>query len=53
LLAIWATRGDGVVSFGKSNLPWVLEYIAKQKEHHAHHSVHERLEGITSFGDDV
>ncbi|MFN0054520.1 MAG: IS200/IS605 family transposase [Planctomycetales bacterium] len=28
-------RGYGVVSFGKRNLPWVLEYIAHQKEHHA------------------
>src|SRR5260221_10751163 len=26
-------RGYGVVSFGKLNLPWVLEYIARQKEH--------------------
>jgi putative transposase len=46
-------RGSGVVSFGKSNLPWVLEYIARQKEHHARQSVHERLERITSFEEDV
>ena len=29
-------RGYGVVSFGKKNLPFVLGYIAAQKEHHAH-----------------
>lgn len=28
-------RGFGIVSFGKKNLPWVREYIANQKEHHA------------------
>jgi len=28
-------RGFGVVSFGRKNLTFVAEYIAKQKEHHA------------------
>lgn len=37
-------RGYGVVSFGKKNLPWVLRYIAAQKEHHARGGGHERLE---------
>lgn len=37
-------RGYGVVSFGKRNLPWVLEYIVHQKEHHARLNVYERLE---------
>jgi len=37
-------RGYGVVSFGKRNLPWVLEYIAHQKEHHAGSKVVDRLE---------
>ncbi|TXT35668.1 MAG: transposase IS200-family protein [Planctomycetota bacterium] len=37
-------RGYGVVSFGKNNLPWVLEYIANQKEHHSKGRVHDRLE---------
>jgi len=46
-------RGYGVVSFGKSNLDWVLEYIANQKEHHARKSVHDRLERITAFEDEV
>jgi REP element-mobilizing transposase RayT len=39
-------RGFGVVSFGKGNLPWVLEYIACQKEHHARGTYTERLERI-------
>src|SRR5262245_10208470 len=26
--------GYGVVSFGTKDLPWVVEYILKQKEHH-------------------
>ena len=39
-------RGFGVVSFGKRNLPWVLDYIAGQKEHHAAGSVQDRLERI-------
>jgi putative transposase len=37
-------RGYGVVSFGKNNLPWVLEYIANQKEHHAAGRSQDRLE---------
>ena len=37
-------RGYGVVSFGKNNLPWVLEYIANQKEHHAKGKAVLRLE---------
>lgn len=37
-------RGFGVVSFGKRQLPWVLEYIANQKEHHARGTAKPRLE---------
>jgi len=37
-------RGYGVVSFGQRNLPWVLEYIKHQKEHHARSRVVDRLE---------
>jgi len=37
-------RGYGVVSFGKRNLPWVLDYIARQKDHHARSKVVDRLE---------
>ena len=37
-------RGYGVVSFGTKQLPWVLEYIANQKQHHATGRVFDRLE---------
>ena len=37
-------RGFGAVSFGKKNLPWVLDYVAKQKEHHAAGTIQPRLE---------
>src|SRR5947208_965211 len=37
-------RGYGVVSFGKNNLPWMLDYINNQKEHHARGSIYDRLE---------
>jgi len=37
-------RGYGMVSFGRKNLPWVLDYVARQREHHASGAVHERLE---------
>ncbi|HVX63699.1 MAG TPA: transposase [Pirellulales bacterium] len=49
--AIEWQRGFGVVSFGKRQLPWVLDYIAKQKEHHACGTTKRRLERIT-FDDD-
>ena len=41
-------RGYGVVSFGKNNLAWVLEYVGNQKEHHARGNAHDRLERTTS-----
>ena len=41
-------RGYGVVSFGKQQLPWVLDYIANQKEHHAKGTAKRRLE-LTGF----
>jgi REP element-mobilizing transposase RayT len=50
-LLIWQ-RGYGVVSFGKNNLSWVLDYIARQKEHHARRDVHDRLERTTSLEDE-
>jgi REP element-mobilizing transposase RayT len=40
-------RGFGVVSFGKRQLGWVNNYIARQKEHHRNGRVHERLELIS------
>jgi putative transposase len=37
-------RGYGAVSFGRKNLPWIVEYIDRQREHHAAGRVHARLE---------
>jgi putative transposase len=42
----WQT-GYGVVSFGKKDLPWVLDYIRNQREHHASGRAEDRLERIT------
>lgn len=36
--------GYGVVSFGTQHLNWVLEYLAKQKDHHALGTTQDRLE---------
>jgi putative transposase len=41
-------RGYGVVSFGKSHLDWVLEYVHRQREHHANGHIHARLEACDS-----
>ena len=46
----WQT-GYGVVSFGTKDLPWVLEYVRNQKEHHASNRAQDRLERITKFDD--
>ena len=40
-------NGYGVVSFGTRDLPWVIEYVRNQREHHAGGAVHERLEQFT------
>jgi putative transposase len=37
-------RGYGVVSFGRRNLDWVLDYIRLQREHHASGHIQGRLE---------
>ncbi len=44
----WQT-GYGVVSFGKRDLPWVVEYIKRQREHHAAGRIEDRLERITQI----
>jgi putative transposase len=44
----WQT-GYGVVSFGKADLPWVVDYIRGQREHHRSGRVVERLERITEI----
>jgi REP element-mobilizing transposase RayT len=35
----------GVVSFGTKDLPWVVEYVRGQREHHAKGKTHERRSG--------
>jgi Mn-dependent DtxR family transcriptional regulator len=37
------------VSFGKRDLPWVADYIARQREHHAAGRAVDRLERITQI----
>lgn len=39
-------RGYGVVSFGKRNLDWVLDYVNHQREHHAKGKINLRLEAF-------
>lgn len=39
--------GYGVVSFGTRDLPWVVEYIRNQREHHGVGTIHDRLESIS------
>jgi hypothetical protein len=41
------------VSFGKKQLPWVLKYIANQKEHHASGRTEARLEKVSVDDDDM
>lgn len=43
--------GYGIVSFGTRDLPWVIEYIRQQREHHARGTFHDRLERITQDDD--
>ena len=40
--------GYGVVSFGTRHLPWIVDYVSKQKEHHADGRTHDRLERTDS-----
>jgi putative transposase len=44
LKALEWQRGYGVVSFGKGNLDWVLDYVRSQREHHATQRTKSRLE---------
>ena len=37
-------RGYGVLTFGQRNLPMILDYIARQKEHHAKGTTHAYME---------
>ncbi|MBZ5551532.1 MAG: IS200/IS605 family transposase [Acidobacteriia bacterium] len=48
----WQT-GYGVVSFGTRDLPWVINYVRNQKEHHDQGTIHERLERIENSNTDL
>ena len=39
--------GYGAVSFGGRDLPWVVEYVRNQREHHSRGTAQERLERIS------
>lgn len=41
-------NGYGVVSFGRRNLPFVLDYIRNQRQHHAKGTIIPRLEAMVS-----
>jgi hypothetical protein len=43
--------GYGVVSFGTGDLDWVIDYVRRQKEHHAQGKIHDRLERFLSQRD--
>jgi len=40
-------RGYGIVSFGTKDLPWVIDYVLNQKDHHKKGATHSRLEKIS------
>ena len=46
-------NGYGVVSFGKRDLPWVIDYIRNQRAHHATGTIHDRLERIEQLETDA
>lgn len=41
--------GYGIVTFGQRDLPWVIDYIKNQREHHAAGKGIDRLERITQL----
>ena len=41
--------GYGVETFGMKDLPWVVEYVKNQKEHHRTGKVYDRLERIEAM----
>jgi len=43
--------GYGVVSFATKDLPWIIEYVKNQREHHARGTTNKRLEAC--HDDDV
>ena len=42
----WQT-GYGIVSFGRADLPWVVDYVKHQRENHTAERAQDRLERIT------
>ncbi len=40
-------KGYGIVSFGTKDMPWVVNYIRNQREHHARETMVDRLERIS------
>jgi REP element-mobilizing transposase RayT len=40
--------GYGIVSFGTKDLPRVVAYVERQKEHHSGGKIHDRLEPVVS-----
>ena len=42
--------GYGVVSLGTKDIPWLKRYIHNQRQHHAHGTIHERLERTSELG---
>ena len=47
-LLVWQA-GYGVVSFGTRDLPWVIDYVANQRERHSCGKIEDRLERITEL----
>ena len=46
-------HGYGVVSFGTKDLPWVINYIRNQREHHRKGTTVDRLEKIANDDDEA
>ena len=47
----WQT-GYGVVSFATKDLPWIIEYVKNQREHHARGTTKSRLEAYQNDDED-
>ncbi|HUU95672.1 MAG TPA: IS200/IS605 family transposase [Phycisphaerae bacterium] len=48
----WQT-GYGVVSFGTRDVPWVIDYVRRQREHHTEGRAFDRLERIERLDDET
>jgi putative transposase len=45
-------HGYGIVSFGTKDLPWIIDYVENQKEHHRTGKIYDRLERITDYDEE-